>query len=258
MVSSLPVFKKKAEMRKWMLANPEEGKAWAIEWFKQRKESKGLTYAPSQVELDSLVCPTMHYFNREFPEGYYVTMWNLGFQNRYVNDPMVFLPWFNGTEIIVDTREQNPLMIPTATRRDTLKVGDYRLEDKYDQDICIERKSLGDFCGTMSKGRERFERELDRAVDAGIYVVMLVESPIQAALTYDDKDHPLYYMRHVKASSIFIFHELREILAKYPLNFQVIFADGRIEAARLVKRIFQLGQQVRVIDLQFRLEIKEF
>lgn len=43
----------------------------------------------------------------------------------------------------------------------TLPSGDYSIEG-FEQKIAIERKSLEDLYGTLTRGRERFERELER------------------------------------------------------------------------------------------------
>ena len=57
-------FTDKNSLKKWLKENPEEGKIWAVEWLKKRKESKSLEYAPSYVELRSLQCPTHLYYNK--------------------------------------------------------------------------------------------------------------------------------------------------------------------------------------------------
>ncbi|MDH3279516.1 MAG: hypothetical protein OEQ39_02955 [Gammaproteobacteria bacterium] len=65
--------------------------------------------------------------------------------------------------IIIDTREQSPWAFPpdvAETRRGTLLAGDYALAE--DNAFAIERKSIDDFCGTVSSGWARFLRELDR------------------------------------------------------------------------------------------------
>ncbi len=68
---------------------------------------------------------------------------------------------------IVDTREQLPLDLRwrdgqfLMTKRGTLKTADYSIEGLEDK-IAIERKSLQDLIGCIGKGRERFERCLDR------------------------------------------------------------------------------------------------
>ncbi len=69
-------------------------------------------------------------------------------------------------KIIVDTREQLPYSFrkiepkPDVVRA-ALKTGDYSLSGFEDQ-FCLERKSLPDLFGSLGKGRKRFEKEFDR------------------------------------------------------------------------------------------------
>lgn len=65
-------------------------------------------------------------------------------------------------EILIDTREQTPLLFDAPTRRATLQTGDYSLSGFSDR-VAIERKSLPDLVHTVIHERERFERELERA-----------------------------------------------------------------------------------------------
>lgn len=77
-------------------------------------------------------------------------------------------------EIIVDTREQLPLFNGSGYIRHGLIVGDYTTRTLY-HTYAIERKSLQDLCGTLTKGNARFHRELIRARANGIRLVMVVE-----------------------------------------------------------------------------------
>ena len=62
--------------------------------------------------------------------------------------------------IIIDTREQLPYSLDGAIVR-TLSTGDYSIAGY--EDICaIERKSLSDLFGSVTQGRERFKREIER------------------------------------------------------------------------------------------------
>jgi ERCC4-type nuclease len=64
--------------------------------------------------------------------------------------------------ILVDTREQTPL--PFAhfpTERATLATGDYSVKG-FENDFCVERKSIADLIRSATFERERFERELVR------------------------------------------------------------------------------------------------
>jgi ERCC4-type nuclease len=65
--------------------------------------------------------------------------------------------------VLCDTREQTPPPFPDGVvlERATLKEGDYTTLSLLDV-ARIERKSAGDFSSTLSWGRERFDREVDR------------------------------------------------------------------------------------------------
>lgn len=76
-------------------------------------------------------------------------------------------------DIIVDTREQLPLFTRKCIRFKLL-VGDYStvvLRDSY----CIERKSLQDLYGTITKGHVRFRNEILRAKANNIILVLVIE-----------------------------------------------------------------------------------
>lgn len=244
-------FIDKNSLKRYLKDHPEEGKAWSINYLKKRKESKSLTYSMSQAELRSLFTPSIKYF--ESVGKYNNICEGLGYINRYdyTENNLKYQKLDNPT-IIVDSREQTSLKLAVPTEILGLKVGDYALKNN-PNNIVIERKGLGDFCGTLGKGYDRFCRELDRAVKSDTYVVILVESDINSALNFTYLPH----MKHVRAQPSFIFKRLREILTKYPNNVQCLFADGRIDASKLLISIFQLGNQVKMIDLQYKYEIGE-
>ena len=75
-------------------------------------------------------------------------------------------------KVVVDSREQLPyefsgmigpsdeaLMVPTVVKG--LPSGDYSIEGFEDQ-VAVERKSLDDLYGSVTWGRDRFEREIER------------------------------------------------------------------------------------------------
>ena len=85
--------------------------------------------------------------------------------------------------IIIDTREQRPLSFESlhirgVAKLDTvvhkLDVGDYSIQGLEDK-VFIERKSVQDLYGTLFQGRERFERELERAREHK-YKYLVIES----------------------------------------------------------------------------------
>lgn len=249
---------------------PQVGLDWAKGWLAKRKAAKGLIYAPSQVELRTLCAPTMPWYEKVAAHegGYYGVTAALGFKSRYVKSCLVYQTLPSGASVIQDSREQNPIKLPLEPLVATLNVGDYALTAPHDQGIRIERKSLPDMIGSLSGKRvarkggrngngvtedsayARFDRELARATEQGLHVVMMVEASINDAQRFDY----LPQTKWVKASPNYIFHNLRDLLVKYPLSFQVVFCDGRRELADKMMRVFQLGAQVREIDLQHHLE----
>jgi ERCC4-type nuclease len=84
--------------------------------------------------------------------------------------------------ILIDTREKAPFPFAgLTTKRATLKSGDYSIEvdgESWSNRVAVERKSYSDIWGSMSMGRARFKRcverlaELDRAaivIECGLY-----------------------------------------------------------------------------------------
>lgn len=92
--------------------------------------------------------------------------------------------------VLVDTREQNtPALrrrlkdIGFQNERQKLDFGDYSAktyigDTEYDfsNKFCIERKmSLDEICACFCSGRKRFEKEFQRAKDAGAKTYLLIE-----------------------------------------------------------------------------------
>tara|TARA_B100000315_G_C14545335_1_gene572951 strand:+ start:198 stop:671 length:474 start_codon:yes stop_codon:yes gene_type:complete len=64
--------------------------------------------------------------------------------------------------VVIDSREQRPYPFNGyKTIVQGLPIGDYGLLNC--RDIAIERKSINDLIGSLTKGRERFERELQKS-----------------------------------------------------------------------------------------------
>ena len=63
--------------------------------------------------------------------------------------------------VVIDSREQAPLPISFPSLTAGLPTGDYSVLG-LENDFCVERKSLGDLYGSLTSGRERFSRELQR------------------------------------------------------------------------------------------------
>ena len=133
-----------------------------------------------------------------------------------------------GNTILVDTREQTPFFnsavfiggksIPLNTERTTLKTGDYSLKGLYDK-ISIERKSRTDFWQSITRERERFEREIER-LSKFKYKCVVVEGDLDSCIAA-----PLYGR---KISPIAISATVASWNVKYNVPFY--FLRGRQEA----------------------------
>ena len=78
--------------------------------------------------------------------------------------------------ILVDSREQTPLLFANlTTERATLATGDYSVKG-FENDFCVERKSVGDLVQSATFERERFERELVRMRGYGFRRLLVVGS----------------------------------------------------------------------------------
>ncbi len=75
-------------------------------------------------------------------------------------------------KIVRDSREQSPFHFEDArfdgveVIEGTLTTGDYSIAG-LESRVAVERKSLADFIGSISTGRERFEREVDQGARIG-------------------------------------------------------------------------------------------
>lgn len=87
--------------------------------------------------------------------------------------------------VVIDTREQHPYTfqgitaagrpVEVSTITAGLRSGDYSIQGHEDA-VAVERKSLQDLYGTLTAGRSRFERELERLQDLAVSVVIVEAS----------------------------------------------------------------------------------
>jgi hypothetical protein len=243
-------FVSKDNLRKWVRQDTPEVRKWAVDWLRKRREDKALVYPPGQVELHSLPCPTARYYDHI--GGYNAICRDLGYQIRFDQERLTFGdPPMGAATVIQDSREQTPLALEVRVVKEKLPYGDYGLAGASDRGVYIERKSLSDFYGTLSERKldrvrsedsnlSRFTRELERAQETGAYLVMLIEAPLEAAFSYTE-----HY-----ACPEHTFHNLRDLLIRFPANLQALFVKDRDEAARAVVTLLAAGESVKNVDLQ--------
>lgn len=257
-------FVSKTTLKGWLKANPDAGREWALDWLAARVADKGLTVSPCQVELRSVPapCPDVRYYDAVFDGGYAnVCAW-LGLGPRFGGtlSTCAALPG----PVVIDTREQKPLELPVASVRGTLRSADYGLTPEHDKLIYVERKSLGDMLGTLSdretragdSNLQRFTRELERITEIGAYVVMLVEAPLNECLAFNSIPHLKRQLGKVRITPEHAFHNLRDLLQRFPQTFQALFVKDRAEAATAVVRLLSSGESVKSCDLQLSYDTK--
>lgn len=84
---------------------------------------------------------------------------------------------------VIDTREQRPYALAPAVRR-ALPAGDYSVVG-LETRIAVERKTLADLVGTLTRGRKRFEAELARLSGYGSgHAIVVIEATMDGLLAH--------------------------------------------------------------------------
>jgi len=240
-------FLNKNNLNKWAKQNPERAIEWTKKYLSERKADKNLTRAPSHFELRTLFCPSVKFIQEH--GDYNKLCESIGLKPQYdYSKELIFNELPEGYKIIEDSREQRGLKFINKEVK-KLDYGDYTL-DRGSNNIFIERKSISDCAGTLSKDYERFYREVARAKKDNAYLIVAVEVDYN---TFASFNHD-YRMRFAtKATPEHVLKNARDLLLEFD-NLQFVFADGRPELARLILQIYRLGEQAKTTDLQLNLE----
>jgi len=249
-------FNDKNNMKKWLKQQPiEKAQQYCKDLLIKRKELKNLIYSPSQVELRTIMAPSIIFYNKIF-KNYYDICSFIGLENRFVHPNLIKDDFKNKLTqkdtIYVDTREQSWLKFNIPFEIKTLPFGDYACSN----DNCgcfIERKSLSDFISTLSvKNYDRFKNEIEKAKKNNSYIIVMIEETLSNALSFQYLPH---ISKKIKATPEYIFYNVRELLQDYD-NLQFLFVDGRKEMTRLIESIFASKCFYKKIDLQLAYDMK--
>lgn len=214
--------------------------------LQKRKIIKNLIFAPCQFELKSMLFPTLITYN-SFQGGYEEICKELGLKLRY-SYYSVKIPQNNKKlDIVIDTREQKPLSFSklVSCNINTLNYGDYSLLHN-PKKIVVDRKALNDYGGTISRDNERFRREIDRAKKDNGYLIVLIEEKFSNIQSIKYLPHT----KHIKATSDFLLHKTRELIADYDC-VQFLAVDGRKKASQVIESLFSTDLDIKHLDLQF-------
>jgi hypothetical protein len=249
-------FNDKNNMKKWLKQQPiEKAQEYCKQLLIKRKNNKNLIYAPTQVELRTIMAPSIIFYNKIFKD-YYDICSSIGLENRFIHPNLIGDNFKNKLKqndtIYVDTREQSWLKFNTPFEIKTLSFGDYTCSNN-NCGCFIERKSLSDFISTLSvKNYDRFKNEIDKARRNNAYIIVMVEETLTNALSFQYLPH---ISKKIKATPEYIFHNVRELLQGYD-NLQFLFVDGRKEMTELIESIFASKCFYKKIDLQLAYDMK--
>jgi len=210
---------KKAYSKKEPRKNFKYKKEFLLDELRRLHEKYGGFVTQNLVRLNGVVLPQIYYnYFESFVEA--CELAQVPYFKRIINkkEPIEdsLIP------IIIDTREQRPYRFKNYIKK-KLDVGDYTLD--MGVDVRIERKSIPDLKGTLGFGLNRFKKELQRARDQNLYVVILI-----------DGTEKLFWKTAFfgKMSPKSLFHNLKLLSGQYADVCQFVFTGGRIKSAKLV------------------------
>jgi hypothetical protein len=249
-------FNDKNNMKKWL---KEQSLDKAQEYCKnlliKRKKDKNLIYSPTQIELRTIMSPSIIFYNKIFND-YYDICSSIGLENKFIHPNNITSQFQNKLTtkdtIYVDTREQSWLKFDIPFEIKTLSFGDYSCSNE-NCNCYIERKSLSDFISTLSvKNFDRFKNEIEKAQKNNSYLIVIVEEKLASALSFQYLPH---ISKKIKATPEYIFHNVRSLIQEYS-NLQFLFVDGRNEMKRAIESIFASKCFYNKVDLQLAYDMK--
>ena len=237
------------EFTKWEKSNDQEVvKTKCLQLLKNRVDEKNYHFAPFHNELVTLNMPSLNIYKKYF-NSYTSACKLLNIEPLFnKNLPESFRTTdVSNLPILVDTREQDPLDFKN-TKVEKIFVGDYLIADrKYFTNTFVDRKSESDFLGTMASGIERFERELQKAVELDCYLFVVIESSVSNILINQRK-----YNR--KTNLEYVFHNMRNLCHKYPRRIQFIFTGNRNKSLEIIPKLLYHGKSLWQVDIQYFLD----
>ena len=237
-------FNSKYNFLKWIAPGGKEVQDYSINILKERAEEKGTNLIPANVELKSLFAPNLSDYISMFGGvgNFKSVLDEAGLQMKLgVENPVQKEGDF---KIFIDSREQAALPFKNSEVK-KLIVGDYCPSEEFFSGIFAERKSLYDLAGTLTSGLDRFKREIERAAELGLYLVVITESSFIDAFDYSPKNS---FSQRIGGA--YLFNKIRLLMKDYN-NIQFVFAKNRDRSRELTEKIFRMGDAARTTDLEW-------
>lgn len=243
-------FSNNVELEKWAAtAEREHVQQILLDMLSKRIISKDLQYAPNHLELKLLDLPEIEIYKVFF--GSYneacrrlqvEPLLNKSVKSKFLKENKNL----NDIEILIDTREQNPLKFPNS-KSHKLDFGDYTATGEYYNKTYIDRKSETDFKSTMTVGFDRFKKELQRTVDFDSFLYIVVESSTEKVIRNNS------FGPH-KSNLTFVWHQMRVLSHEFARRCQFVFSGGRKRSENLIPILLDAGPEMWHSDIQYYID----
>jgi len=219
----------------------EEARQVARAYFSNKLFQK----APTQAELRCKKIPSIIGLDKIFG-SYYQFCDGIGLSPRLTNRDISYI---KDVDIVTDTREQLPVF---TDRVEKLEVGDYTTYCDFNG-VFVERKSLDDFIGTFSRkdNFDRFERELKRAEELGLFLVIVCDSDFEAVASWKN---PHAGGRSCGFSAL---SKMCDFMQQFD-NCQFLFIKKGRDFGEILKKILGIGELAKTTDLQYLHDTNQF
>ena len=238
-------FENRDQLIKWCnIESPDIVAAYIIKLLENRINSKELAFAPTHVEVETSLLPSIDIYKKHF--GSYSTACDkVGVRPMLGKSmPKIFNEDYSNIEIFVDTREQKPLKFANE-REVKLDFGDYTAGGKNYTKTFVDRKSESDFKGTLvGENLDRFRRELQRCKDMNAYLFIVTESSLEQIKNNND------FTPH-KSNLKFIYHNMRLLQHEFAGHCQFVFSGGRKKSEALIPKLLAIGPRLWDVDIQY-------
>ena len=157
--------------------------------------------------------------------------------------PKEFWNDYSNVNILVDTREQQPLKFKKSKIM-KLDIGDYAVGGDLYNYTHVDRKSFADFCATVTNSYARFSKELDRCRSLGCYLFIVIEAPLHGMAEYNKQSYKKFNLNYV-------FHSMRSLQRDYSDCCQFVFSGSRELSVELTPKLLVLGKSLWKTDIQY-------
>ncbi len=240
-------FSTRAQLIKWCdKENSDKVNPYILKQLKNRVQQKQLKYAPNHIEVEINKLPPIDVYKRNFG-GYGQACKELGLEPIYSKGiTKDFFHKKNSIEeipIYIDTREQLPLSFKN-NKEMKLDFGDYTMGGDNYTYTYVDRKSEGDFKGTLGGGFKRFRRELQRAKEFNSYLYVVTESSI------DNIKRNNNFGPH-KSNLAYLWHNMRLLTHEFKGHCQFLFTGNRGTSELVIPKLLYYGKELWDVDLQY-------